>query len=179
MARYAVNLSRVLLEIRGEETKHRRQRRRLIGCRQTLPPRQKIADIRLLRRLIKCVQRIADRLRLGRRVDLLCKCRSWGERDRARKDKTADPSSPRAITQSHAAFRFLMRSSTTVGSASVDVSPSAPTSFSAILRRMRRIILPARVFGRPGADWMTSGEAIGPSSLRTSSDGLSPAISVT
>ena len=33
------------------------------------------------------------------------------------------------------------------GSASVEVSPSAPYSFSAILRRMRRMILPERVFG--------------------------------
>ena len=29
------------------------------------------------------------------------------------------------------------------------------------------MILPERVFGRPGANWMRSGEAIGPISLRT------------
>jgi hypothetical protein len=40
-------------------------------------------------------------------------------------------------------------------------------SFSAILRRMRRMILPERVLGRPGANWIMSGEAIGPISLRT------------
>ena len=37
----------------------------------------------------------------------------------------------------------------------------------AILRRIRRMILPERVFGRPGAHWMTSGTAMGPISLRT------------
>jgi polyribonucleotide nucleotidyltransferase len=36
-----------------------------------------------------------------------------------------------------------------------------------ILRRMRRMILPERVLGRPGAHWITSGVAIGPISLRT------------
>jgi hypothetical protein len=50
------------------------------------------------------------------------------------------------------------------------------------------MILPERVFGRPGAHWIRSGEAIGPiscadpcltSSLRSSSVGSSPAISVT
>jgi len=44
-------------------------------------------------------------------------------------------------------------SSTTPGSASVDVSPSAPNSPSAILRRMRRMILPERVYGSPGANF--------------------------
>src|SRR6202035_5125358 len=63
--------------------------------------------------------------------------------------------------------RFLTRSSTTAGSASVEVSPRLPGSSSAILRRMRRMILPERVFGRPGANWIWSGEAIGPMSLRT------------
>ena len=32
---------------------------------------------------------------------------------------------------------------------------------------MRRMILPERVFGRPGANWILSGTAIGPISLRT------------
>ena len=49
------------------------------------------------------------------------------------------------------------------------------------------MILPERVFGRPGANWMRSGEAIGPislrtqptSSLRSASVGSTPAISVT
>ncbi len=49
------------------------------------------------------------------------------------------------------------------------------------------MILPERVFGRPGAHWMRSGEAIGPisfrthptSSLRNASLGASPALSVT
>src|SRR5689334_4370253 len=83
--------------------------------------------------------------------------------------------------------RFLIRSSTTAGSASVEVSPSAPTSSSAILRRIRRMIFPERVLGRPGANWMTSGAAIGPislrtqatSSLRNSPDGSASVIKVT
>ena len=49
------------------------------------------------------------------------------------------------------------------------------------------MILPERVLGKPGANWMRSGEAIGPISLRTqsrsssanASDPFSPAISVT
>src|SRR5579871_6718249 len=84
-------------------------------------------------------------------------------------------------------WRFLTRSSTTAGSASVEVSPSEPGSSSAILRRIRRMILPERVLGRPGANWIWSGEAIGPISLRThatsslrrSSLGSVPVISVT
>ncbi len=50
--------------------------------------------------------------------------------------------------------RFSIRSLTTPGSAKVDVSPSAPKSFSAILRRIRRMILPDLVLGRPGAHWI-------------------------
>jgi len=42
--------------------------------------------------------------------------------------------------------------STTCGSASVVVSPIWSTWSSAIFRRMRRMILPERVFGRPGAN---------------------------
>src|SRR4029079_18705609 len=83
--------------------------------------------------------------------------------------------------------RFSTRSSTTAGSASVEVSPRLLGTSSAILRRMRRMILPERVFGRPGANWIWSGEAIGPMSLRTqatsslrnSSVGSVPAIRVT
>ena len=48
-------------------------------------------------------------------------------------------------------WRFSIRSSTTAGSARVDVSPREVKSFSPILRKMRRMILPERVFGRPGA----------------------------
>ena len=48
--------------------------------------------------------------------------------------------------------RCSTRSSTTAGSASVEVSPRLPGSSSAILRRMRRMILPERVFGNPGAN---------------------------
>ena len=49
------------------------------------------------------------------------------------------------------------------------------------------MILPDRVFGKPGANWMTSGVAIGPMSRRTqftrslrrSSDAGIPSINVT
>ena len=83
--------------------------------------------------------------------------------------------------------RFSTRSVTTPGSARVLVSPRPSVSLAAILRRMRRMILPLRVFGRPGAHWMASGAAIGPisrrtqviSSLRRSSVGSSPLIKVT
>ena len=80
------------------------------------------------------------------------------------------PARDRAAAQPPCRFmRFAIRSSTTAGSARVEVSPSAPKSFSAILRRMRRMILPDRVLGRPGANWIRSGLAIGPISLRTQS----------
>src|SRR5690606_18611885 len=62
---------------------------------------------------------------------------------------------------------FAIKSSTTAGSASVEVSPSEPKSSSAILRRMRRMILPERVLGRPGENWILSGWAMAPISLRT------------
>src|SRR5579883_1086269 len=82
---------------------------------------------------------------------------------------------------------FSIKSVTTLGSASVEVSPRAEYWFSAILRKIRRMILPDRVLGRPGANWMRSGEAIGPISLRTQATsslrswslGCSPVISVT
>src|SRR3546814_4977811 len=64
-------------------------------------------------------------------------------------------------------FRPSISPSTRLGSASVDVSPSDPKSFSAILRKIRRMILPERVLGRPGVRWIWSGVAIGPISLRT------------
>ena len=47
------------------------------------------------------------------------------------------------------------------------MSPIESVSSVAILRRMRRIILPERVLGKPGAQWMTSGVAIGPIAVRT------------
>jgi hypothetical protein len=52
-------------------------------------------------------------------------------------------------------------------SASVVVSLRLLKSSPAILRRMRRMILPERVFGRPDENWIMSGEAIGPIFLRT------------
>src|SRR5450631_420781 len=80
-----------------------------------------------------------------------------------------------------------MSCSTTLGSASVDISPNWSDSSAAILRRIRRMIFPERVFGSPGAHWMTSGVAIGLISLRTQSRnsarkgsvGSAPAIKVT
>ena len=56
----------------------------------------------------------------------------------------------------HNVFLFycfpFTNASTTCGSASVETSPIWSVWFSAILRRMRRMILPERVFGRPGAN---------------------------
>ncbi len=66
-----------------------------------------------------------------------------GERDRA----AADARHERTI-------RLSTSCATTPGSASVEMSPSASCSLAAILRRMRRMILPERVFGSPGAHWM-------------------------
>jgi hypothetical protein len=45
--------------------------------------------------------------------------------------------------------RVLIISSTTLGSANVDISPKLDNSFSAILRKIRRMIFPERVFGNP------------------------------
>lgn len=64
-------------------------------------------------------------------------------------------------------YWLARRSSTTVGSARVEVSPRSEVSSSAILRRMRRMIFPDRVLGNPGAQWITSGVAMGPISVRT------------
>ena len=47
--------------------------------------------------------------------------------------------------------RFSTNSVTTAGSAKVDVSPRLSVSFAAIFRRIRRMILPLRVLGSPGA----------------------------
>jgi hypothetical protein len=84
-------------------------------------------------------------------------------------------------------LRLSISSPTTAGSASVLVSPKESNSLAATLRRIRRMILPERVLGRPGAHWMTSGLAIGPISLRTqltrsfysTSEGSMSALSVT
>ena len=57
--------------------------------------------------------------------------------------------------------RFLTSSSTTAGSASVEMSPRLSMSCAAILRKIRRMILPERVFGSAGANWIKSGVAIG------------------
>ncbi len=47
------------------------------------------------------------------------------------------------IVQLRLFWRLAIRSSTTAGSASVEVSPRLEKSSSAILRRMRRMILPS------------------------------------
>ena len=80
--------------------------------------------------------------------------RGRGRCGTARRSRTSDGSfagGPRYAW----ALRFCRlptRSSTTLGSASVEVSPRLPYSSSAILRRILRMILPERVFGRPGAN---------------------------
>ena len=79
--------------------------------------------------------------------------------------------SGRGLTPFSAA-RFFTRSSTTAGSARVVVSPRLAISPSATLRRIRRMILPERVLGRPGAHWMTSGWAKGPISAPHPGDQL-------
>src|SRR3989339_1134064 len=61
------------------------------------------------------------------------------------------------------------RVETTEGSAKVEVSPKSWASVSPaeILRKIRRMILPLLVLGSPWANWMNSGVAMGPISLRT------------
>ena len=49
-------------------------------------------------------------------------------------------------------WRLSIKSSTTPGSASVDVSPRLEKSSSAIFLKIRRMILPDRVLGKPGAN---------------------------
>ena len=58
-------------------------------------------------------------------------------------------------------FPFLI-SSTISGFKSVEVSPKLEKSPSAIFRKMRRIILPERVLGKPETNWILSNLAIGP-----------------
>jgi hypothetical protein len=70
-------------------------------------------------------------------------------------------------------------SSTTVGSASVVVSPS--WRLFATSRRRRRMILPLRVFGSSGVNTMFAGFAIGPIFCATwlrSSSSLSTEVSM-
>src|SRR5512140_3324312 len=82
---------------------------------------------------------------------------------------------------------FFTRSATTEGSASVLVSPRLLTSFAATFLRMRRMIFPLRLLGRPSAHWIFSGVAIGPMMFRTcatssffnASDFSTPVLSVT
>src|SRR5438874_770948 len=84
-------------------------------------------------------------------------------------------------------WRPASKASTTLGSASVEVSPRPEVAPSAILRRIRRMILPERVLGSAGVKWTLSGAANAPISLRTSrfnslrsaSSPSSPALSVT
>ena len=57
---------------------------------------------------------------------------------------------PRPAARRQRFWRPSISPSTNDGSASVDVSPSEPKSFSAILRKMRRMILPERVLGSAG-----------------------------
>ena len=54
-----------------------------------------------------------------------------------------------------------MSASTTDGSANVLISPRLSVSCAATLRKMRRIIFPERVFGRPGVIKILSGVAKG------------------
>src|SRR3954471_9619704 len=65
-------------------------------------------------------------------------------------------------------WRPATSASTMVGSASVDVSPKPSVAPSAILRRIRRMILPDRVFGSDGVKWIFSGAENAPMSWRTS-----------
>ena len=93
-----------------------------------------------------------------------------GVAGRARTARTGSrpaPRSGRSRTDAQRFMRLSTRSSTTAGSASVEVSPSWSCSLAAIFRRIRRMILPERVLGRPGAHWIRSGVAVGPISLRT------------
>src|SRR5437868_6076031 len=64
--------------------------------------------------------------------------------------------------------RLSIRPCTTLGSARVEVSPRLSSSLQAILRKIRRMILPERVFGKAGAHWIRSGLAKLPISLLTS-----------
>ncbi|CAI7780185.1 unnamed protein product [Closterium sp. NIES-54] len=63
--------------------------------------------------------------------------------------------------------RSSSSSGTTDGSASVLRSPSSSSCRAAILRSTRRMILPLRVLGRCGAQWMWSGAAKAPICERT------------
>ena len=64
------------------------------------------------------------------------------------------------IQKAQFAGRLEIKSSTTDGSASVEVSPMLSISLPAIFRKIRRIIYPERVFGSPRAHFTTSKAAI-------------------
>ena len=65
--------------------------------------------------------------------------------------------------------RSCTKSSTILGSASVETSPNWLLSSAAIFLKILLIILPDLVFGKFGAHWIKSGEAIGPISFLTQS----------
>ena len=71
------------------------------------------------------------------------------------------------IQKAQFAGRLEIKSSTTDGSANVEVSPRFSKSPSAIFLKILLIILPERVFGRAGAFCNKSGFAIGPISFET------------
>ena len=99
----------------------------------------------------------------------------------------------RSFFSSHLPASFMapsLSSATIPGSASVEISPSsamAIAGFSASLRKIRRMIFPERVFGKPSENCIASGVAMGPISLRTialsslvmSSLGTCPSLSTT
>lgn len=62
---------------------------------------------------------------------------------------------------------FLIRVSTILGSASVEMSPKESVSPETIFRRMRLMIFPLRVMGREGEMTIMSGEQKAPTSFRT------------
>ncbi|GBE57831.1 hypothetical protein BMS3Abin01_00757 [bacterium BMS3Abin01] len=79
-----------------------------------------------------------------------------------------DQPAPRVTTETAVAYsRPATISSTTSGSDRVDMSPRSSTSPAATFRRMRLMILPLRVLGRPWVNWTLSGLAMGPISCCT------------
>ena len=90
-------------------------------------------------------------------------------------DRTSRSTAHSSVGARSARYRALMPS-TTAGSASVVVSPSA--SSSATLRSSRRMILPERVFGSSSVKRIVFGFAIGPMSLATWSRSSSTSVVV-
>ncbi len=74
---------------------------------------------------------------------------------------------PGAPARRAAAARVLVRQCEELAAGGPPRLRGAGAHLVAILRRMRRMILPERVLGRPGAQWMTSGVAMGPMTSRT------------